>query len=64
LATLGDNTFECAVNDALCETLFATNKNLVDQLGHDRGSVNGIGDDGTPRSGTFTWHYFFSIFAP
>jgi hypothetical protein len=62
--SLSGYTFECTVNDALCETLLAIKKNLVDELGDNGSAVYGIGDYGTLRSGTFTRHYFFSIFAP
>jgi hypothetical protein len=64
LARLLVHTFESTVNDALGEALLAFDKNLVDQLADDRGLVDRVGNDGTLRSGTFTGHYFFSIFAP
>jgi hypothetical protein len=41
-AGLGTGTFEGTVNDALCGGLLAVNKHLVDELGDQRGAVNGI----------------------
>jgi hypothetical protein len=61
---LSGNTFECSIDNAFCKTLLAIKENLVDELGNNGGAVDGICDDGALGSGSFTWHYFFSIFAP
>jgi len=41
-AGLGASTLEGTVNDALCGGLLAVNQHLVDELGDQRGAVNGI----------------------
>jgi hypothetical protein len=63
-AGLGLYALECTVNNALGEALLAVKKNLVDELGDDGGAVNGIGNNRALGSWSFTWHYFFSLFAP
>jgi hypothetical protein len=64
LAALRSNAFECTVHDALGEALLTLNKDLVHELGNNGCPVDGVGNNGTLRSGTFTRHYFFSFFAP
>jgi len=64
LAAFLANAFECTINDALSEALFTGNQNLVNQLRHYGRTVDGVSNNGTLRSGSFTRHYFFSIFAP
>jgi hypothetical protein len=41
-ADLGLDTVKSTVNDALCGGLLAVDQNLVDQLGNQRGTVDGI----------------------
>ena len=55
---------EGTVDDALGGGLLAVDQHLVDQLGDQRGAVDGIDDEGALRRGTLTRHYFFSFLAP
>jgi hypothetical protein len=64
VARLRGDAFECTINDALSETLLALDEDFVHELGNNGRPVYGVGNNGTLRSGTFTRHYFFSIFAP
>src|SRR6478735_437672 len=64
LAILGRDTLECVVHDALGDGLLAILEDLVDELADDRCAVDGVCDDGALGRGSFTRHYFLSIFAP
>src|SRR5699024_1389528 len=55
---------EGVVDDGLGDGLLALDEDLVDQLRHQRGLVDGVDDERALRSGTLARHYFFSFLAP
>src|SRR5690349_5322394 len=58
------DALEGAVDDRLGDGLLAIEEDLVDQLGHQRGVVDRVDDEGALGRGSLARHYFFSIFAP
>src|SRR6476660_4569180 len=58
------DALEGAVDDRLGDGLLAVEEDLVDQLGHQRGVVDRVDDEGALGRGSLARHYFFSIFAP